>query len=181
MALIISILMSFSTIVPDMVWDFGSKSDAKDWSIVNDGVMGGLSKGRVEFTDSSLIFKGSVSLENNGGFTSFRSPYRNYNFSEFESIEIRYRSNGLPSAFTFDNYRAFWRPNYKIKLPVSEDWQILKVKVSDIKQYRMGEYTGYSLDMEDAKEVIRVGLISDAKEAGDFSIEIDYIKFYSSN
>jgi hypothetical protein len=44
------------------------------WTTVNDPVMGGRSTSRVTFGDGGLMFSGSISLENNGGFASARSP-----------------------------------------------------------------------------------------------------------
>ena len=44
-----------------------------NWSIVNDDVMGGISKSFLSINeDENLIFKGYLSLENNGGFASSR-------------------------------------------------------------------------------------------------------------
>ncbi len=41
---------------------------------VNDGVMGGLSKGDPAVSkQQKLVFKGGISLENNGGFSSIRT------------------------------------------------------------------------------------------------------------
>ncbi|MBJ7340507.1 MAG: CIA30 family protein [Mycolicibacterium sp.] len=44
------------------------------WTTVNDPVMGGMSTSRVTFGDGGLVFSGNISLENNGGFASARSP-----------------------------------------------------------------------------------------------------------
>ena len=44
------------------------------WTTVNDPVMGGKSTSRVTFGDGGLVFSGAISLENNGGFASVRSP-----------------------------------------------------------------------------------------------------------
>lgn len=44
------------------------------WTTVNDPVMGGRSTSSVTFGDGGLIFSGSISLENNGGFASARGP-----------------------------------------------------------------------------------------------------------
>ncbi|MBX7448920.1 CIA30 family protein [Mycolicibacterium sp. 3033] len=44
------------------------------WTTVNDPVMGGKSTSRVAFNRGGLEFSGTVSLENNGGFASARSP-----------------------------------------------------------------------------------------------------------
>ena len=48
--------------------DFGKEKGGKYWRVVNDGVMGGLSKGTKKLTANSMLFKGKVSLDNNGGF-----------------------------------------------------------------------------------------------------------------
>lgn len=44
------------------------------WTTVNDPVMGGLSTSTVTFGDGGLVFSGTLSLENNGGFASARGP-----------------------------------------------------------------------------------------------------------
>jgi len=42
------------------------------WRSVNDGVMGGLSAGRIVSMKEHLRFEGKLSLENKGGFASVR-------------------------------------------------------------------------------------------------------------
>jgi hypothetical protein len=49
-------------------------SQVAAWTTVNDPVMGGLSTSRIAFGDGGLVFSGNISLENNGGFASARSP-----------------------------------------------------------------------------------------------------------
>ena len=44
------------------------------WTTVNDPVMGGRSTSRVTFGNGGLVFSGDISLANNGGFASARSP-----------------------------------------------------------------------------------------------------------
>lgn len=44
------------------------------WTTVNDPVMGGMSTSKVTFADGGLVFSGTISLDNNGGFASARSP-----------------------------------------------------------------------------------------------------------
>lgn len=149
--------------------------------IVNDGVMGGLSRGSVQFTDSSIVFAGNVSLENNGGFTSFRSPYGKYDLSEFNKVEIRYRLEGLNCAVSFDQNTRFWRPNHKMPLPATDGiWMTLEANLYELSQYQMGRETGRRMTKTSAGNTIRLGIITDSKKAGNFQLEIDYIKFYST-
>lgn len=61
---------------------------ANSWTTVNDPVMGGRSTSTVAFGDGGLVFSGTISLENNGGFASARSP---------EDPEIGRRATGATS------------------------------------------------------------------------------------
>lgn len=54
--------------------DFGDPAVVGTWTTVNDPVMGGRSVSTVTYGDGGLLFSGNISLENNGGFASARSP-----------------------------------------------------------------------------------------------------------
>ncbi|MCF6390198.1 CIA30 family protein [Mycobacterium sp. MBM] len=54
--------------------DLGEADKVAGWTTVNDPVMGGQSTSRTGFGDGGLVFSGNVSLQNNGGFASARSP-----------------------------------------------------------------------------------------------------------
>ncbi len=56
------------------VLDFPTADDVRGWSVVNDTVMGGVSTGQLAWEDGALVFIGELSLDNNGGFASVRSP-----------------------------------------------------------------------------------------------------------
>ena len=101
--------------------------------------------------------------------------------SGFETIEIKYRSEGLDCALSFDRYTRFWLPNHKLKLPISPDWTVIKVPLSELKQYRMGNATGAKMDNEALANTIRLGFITDSKKAGEFSLQVAYIKFAAKN
>ncbi|MEH3139662.1 MAG: CIA30 family protein [Mycobacterium kyogaense] len=54
--------------------DLGNAGAVAGWTTVNDPVMGGKSASQVAFSGGGLEFSGTLSLENNGGFASARSP-----------------------------------------------------------------------------------------------------------
>jgi NADH dehydrogenase [ubiquinone] 1 alpha subcomplex assembly factor 1 len=56
--------------------DFANPNTMRDCWIINDGVMGGVSKSGLRQDVHGLFFEGVVSLENNGGFASMRSSVR---------------------------------------------------------------------------------------------------------
>ena len=170
--LLISILCLMNT----YTIDFDNK-EVKNWNIVNDGVMGGLSKGRVEAIPEGFHFYGNVSLENNGGFTSFQSPNRDYALKGYEWVEIRYKSKGIENALQLSVADRFYIPNYKVHLPLSDDWVVRSFPLNEVRQYRVGDPTGEFLDQEALSEVIRLSFITDEKKAGDFHLLVDYVKF----
>lgn len=60
--------------VDEPIFAFASSASAEGWSVINDTVMGGVSTGQIAVTDGDLVFTGELSLDNNGGFASVRSP-----------------------------------------------------------------------------------------------------------
>ncbi|MGK2854649.1 MAG: CIA30 family protein [Microbacteriaceae bacterium] len=54
--------------------DLDEAGEVATWTTLNDPVMGGLSTSRITSDDAGLVFSGSISLENNGGFASARGP-----------------------------------------------------------------------------------------------------------
>lgn len=52
--------------------DFNSKQFIDGWQIVNDSVMGGISRSKISIENNIVSFSGKLSLENNGGFASAR-------------------------------------------------------------------------------------------------------------
>jgi hypothetical protein len=56
------------------VFSFSTSDDVNEWFVVNDTVMGGVSSGQLAWEDDALVFTGDLSLDNNGGFASVRSP-----------------------------------------------------------------------------------------------------------
>ena len=140
--------------------------------------MGGRSRGDIAMTESSIIFKGKVSLENNGGFASVRTTYGDYDLSSYKRVTVRYRSTGQDFGLTLNKYRQFWRPNYKVNLPITDgEWKTVGFQLTDFKSYRLGNEIQGNPSKEDLKGIIRLGLISSTKAATTFEIEVDSIVF----
>ena len=58
------------------------------WRPINDGVMGGLSEGRITW-DECMHWVGQTRLENNGGFSSVRAASGEYNLDGLNSMVSR--------------------------------------------------------------------------------------------
>ncbi|MGB0347251.1 MAG: CIA30 family protein [Balneolaceae bacterium] len=159
--------------------DFGAEKDGRNWRIINDGVMGGISIGQAGLDENSLLFVGQLSFENNGGFASLRSNRMNLDLSDAEFIEIKYRLDGIKFSFMFEQYSRFWQPYYSYPLQITEgEWVTKIIPVESLQETRMSEYTGRSFDKENARSFFRIGFISDDKKDERFELEIDYISIY---
>ena len=67
----------------------------KNWNIVNDDVMGGISKSYLALNDeNNLIFSGNVSLRNNGGFASTRMELDRESLNGIRFFKIKFRGDG---------------------------------------------------------------------------------------
>lgn len=175
--MIIPFIFSFAS-PPEFRINFGQDQAGQNWYVVNDGVMGGMSKSQLTITENSAILKGKVSLENNGGFASFRSPFQVFDLSKYKSVEIKYRSSGHDIALVFALYKKWFEPKYKINLhETSGEWKTVNVDLSSAKEYRIARITGAYLKQDQLSQIIRLGFITNSKIEGEFQFELDYLLF----
>ena len=162
---------------PLLIANFETPQTSLQWKTVNDGVMGGISKGDSYITEASqLLFKGDISLENNGGFSSIRTYGQSYNLKEYKGIEIRFKGDGRKYYFTSRvsnrNMLAFWSP-----LDTEEDkWQTVRIPFSSFYATSFGrKIQGRKLDISD---ITSFGIMLYDKNDGRFSLLIDSIQAY---
>ncbi len=68
---------AFSFQNPLDLYDFSASKSSGSWMIVNDGVMGGVSRSQLSLSSTgTLLFQGNVSLNYGGGFASVRSVFK---------------------------------------------------------------------------------------------------------
>ena len=178
MKTIFPFLILLSLVVDPLKIDFGADKGGQDWRVVNDGVMGGLSEGKANFTESSILFKGTVSLDNNGGFSSLRSDFSNKKISKYSQVKIRYRSTGISLAMTLSVSQRWYVPNYKVSLSGTKGvWKTVTFNLNDFRKHYIGKPMDEMLEEDTLKNIIRFGFITDQKKYGDFEFEIDYLEF----
>ncbi len=163
-----------------LLFDFGAKKDFGKWSIINDGVMGGLSQSKANLDGDAIIFEGNVSLKNNGGFVSLRSALGNYDLSDYTYCEIRFKSDTKRKfEILIEKDTPFYLPKYRVKFGATkEDWEILTIPLKDFEISRMGSTMQQGIDPEVLKGIQRIGFILADKQEGSFQLWVDYLKFY---
>ena len=165
------------------VVEFDSK-EAKDlgWSVVDDGVMGGLSKGSLAVTEDGVLkFSGNLSLENNGGFSSLRTDEVKLDLSGAEGLLARVKGDGRTYQMRFGTdarYRGM-EVSFMAEFPTEKDkWIEVRIPFDKFE----GSFRGMKLENEkfDPAKISRLGLLLGDKKEGPFELQIDWIRTYGS-
>lgn len=157
---------------PKLIYDFTSSSGT-DWQVVNDGVMGGLSEGMFTANEEGHgVFKGKVSLENNGGFTSIRKSVSYKLSNESKSIVLRLKGDGKRYQFRIKKSLSD-RHSYIQYFETDGTWQKVELKLADF----YPSWRGRTLDMPnfEANTIKELRFLIANKKPQDFELEIDYI------
>ena len=94
----------------------------KDWFIVNDGVMGGVSQSSAKLTaDQTMLFTGNVSLENNGGFASVRHVADMISFTDSKGVALRVKGDGNKYQLRFRTSNRFDGVAYMVSFETKRD------------------------------------------------------------
>ena len=162
-----------------LILSFDTADEAKQWTRVNDRVMGGLSKSELVFTSSgTALFRGNVSLENYGGFASVRtSPYP-YQLGGYEGVALRVRGDGHCYQLRFRTDANLAGIAYRAGFDtVPNDWRVISIRFSDcIPTFRGRQVPNAPL--LDGRLVQQIGFMIADKQKGLFQLEIDWVKAY---
>ena len=155
--------------------DFESEEKAPKWFAVNDGVMGGLSKGQPEIKAGALHFRGDLSLENNGGFSSIRTN-GSFDFSGKEALVMRVKGDGrtyqlrLQTDALYRGSEISYGANFDTK---QGQWIEVKIPLEKLSpSWRGRRLDGPPLDLS---KIGQIGLLLGDKKAGSFALEVDWI------
>ena len=168
---------------PMIIDDFSSslahKTPAKEWEFITDGVMGGLSTGKMDFSKhdgrSSLHMTGSVSLENNGGFIQARlnlnRGQKYFNAAFFDGIQLNAKGNSEEYAIHFRTADTLlpWQ-YYQASFKTDGIWQTIKIPFKEFKPFSLNR----PLDISKLKTIA----VAAIKKKFQADIYIDNIVFY---
>ena len=155
-------------------------TNAVDWQVVDDGVMGGLSRGNISVSKAGILtFSGTLSLKNNGGFSSIRSAAIDRNLSNDLGILLNVRGDGrtynmrLESTATFRGMPVSFSGEFETK---DGQWSQIKIPFSEFR----GGWRGMNLPKEklDPAMIREMGLLIGDKKSGPFKLEVEYIRTY---
>jgi len=139
-ALLFSLMMVSNS---QVLFDFSKDSSLSNWFIINDGVMGGLSKGQLSLTPEGYgKFTGTVSLANNGGFTSIRCATGKIETPEGAIVRMRVKGDGKNYQFRV-KHKARDYQSYITTFSTSGEWETIEIPLSKL----YPSFRGRVLDM----------------------------------
>lgn len=155
---------------------FGSGDFEDTWVTVNDGVMGGVSEGKVRLSDdNTLEFYGNLSLRNNGGFASVRSMPQELNVEDGSVLVARVRGDGRE--YFVNLYEPGYNMAFSYRAPIKTvegEWTEVRVPLEDFYATSFGRRV-QAKDLNPAK-VNSIGFLLSDKQAGPFRLEVESIR-----
>ena len=157
-----------------------SEAKSFEWRVVDDGVMGGRSKGQVKVSDDGVLtFQGKLSLENNGGFSSIRTGKIKKDLSPFDGLVTRVKGDGrtyqmrLTTDARFRGMEISFKADFETK---KGEWIEVKIPFSEFS----GSFRGMSLKNErfNPSKIQRLGMLLADKKPGDFKLQVDWVRAY---
>ncbi len=155
------------------IFNFNKTSDINNWQIVTDVVMGGLSSATISINEKGNgIFKGSVSLENNGGFSSVRHRFKRINTSEYSKIVLKIKGDGKSYKFRIKE-KVSDPHSYITTFHTTKDWETIKIPLDEL----FPSFRGRKLDMPNynKKAIAEITFLIANKKAENFKLEISSI------
>jgi NADH dehydrogenase [ubiquinone] 1 alpha subcomplex assembly factor 1 len=159
--------MPFAHAGPPLL-DFSTSGVVQTFRVINDVVMGGVSTSRLRSTDGGMVFEGEVSLENNGGFASFRGSVR---FPEEPAaLLVTVRGDGQRYKLTLKVDDTTSTPQYQAAFVAPRDWQTLRFEAANFAaSYRGRAVVAPIVRFVDAQYI---GLLVSDRQSGPFKIEL---------
>ena len=159
---------------------FENPSELRNWGVVNDSVMGGISTSRFEQTDDgNLLFQGTLSLENNGGFVSIRSRPDSFDLQNVEGFKIKARGDGRTYYLDLRVNGQRTSGSFRAAFPTQKDtWTETFLPASKFVRQSFGRpFSDIPLNPSDVNSI---GFTLSDKNPGPFKLEIEYVRATSS-
>ena len=153
-----------------------SSQEEDRWRITNDGVMGGLSYGKMIIEKDRGTFSGNISLDNNGGFSSVFRAVKNLPPS---SNKLVIDINGDGQAYQLrlityiDGYRLAYKHDFKTTANQREK---VIFQLTDFKATFRGRMIN-NAPLLTSENINEVGFLMTKKNAGKFALSVFQLSF----
>ena len=140
------------SLTPLQLFNANDKSSQLNWQIVDDVVMGGRSNGNFYFDDNGhVVFNGSVSTENNGGFSSIRCRMDRKNIKQYTKVVLQLKGDGKAYQFRTKT-SSYDRHSYIAIFQTDGSWQTIEIPFDQMypafrgRKLNMPNFPGHELE-----------------------------------
>jgi monofunctional biosynthetic peptidoglycan transglycosylase len=150
------------------------------WRAVNDGVMGGVSRGNIRRTARNTgVFEGSLSLENNGGFASVRTPLQHRDLSAYDGLEVRVFGDGRTYQLRLRTDDVVDGVAYRADVETcAGEWITSRIAFNDFVPTYRGRRPAGAAPLDTAR-IHQIAFMLVDKRPGSFSLEIDHVRAWN--
>ena len=174
MIYLLSFLLTMFCMQQETIFDFKKSSNINDWRVINDGVMGGLSKGSFDLSsDGHAVFHGHVSTRNNGGFSSVRFSSLDVKVSKKSKVILKIKGDGKKYQFRIKNNKENYY-SYITTFQTSGDWEEIVIPIKNM----FASFRGRKLNQANFSHntIEEVAFLIANKKEEDFKLIIDSIE-----
>lgn len=167
-------IILFSAVATKVIFDFDIKSDIMDWKIVDDVVMGGKSSSTFSLDDEGMgNFQGTISLKNNGGFSSVQYKFKPISVKDHTKIVLKLKGDSKDYQFRIKSNSEdyYW---YIAPFSTSGKWQEIEISLRDM----YPSFRGRKLDQPNFSEnyIEEITVLIGNKKEEKFKLLIDKIE-----
>jgi monofunctional biosynthetic peptidoglycan transglycosylase len=157
---------------PHVVIDFAAPDALASWGPVDDVVMGGRSRSRLEPCPGGAAFTGLVSLENGGGFASVRTRPGRWDLGAASAFVLRVRGDGRRYKLTVRADDGFDGVQYQATFDTTPgEWQDVMLPLAEFVASFRGRRIADAPPLDPAR-VRAFGFMISEKQAGPFRLEV---------
>ena len=128
----------------DIIFNFEKEKDLKEWFIVNDDVMGGISESNFSISKDGIgIFQGYVSTENNGGFCSIRHSLSRKYIGNNKVLKLKIKGDGKDYQLRIKADRKDYF-SYIVTFKTTGKWEEIEIPLKDM----YPSFRGRALNMQ---------------------------------
>ena len=155
------------------IFNFNKSSNINNWSVIDDVVMGGKSSGIFYLDEQGNgVFEGTISLENNGGFSSVRYRFNEISTKEYSKIILRVKGDGKNYQFRV-KANSTDKHSYITTFQTTVEWTTINISLSDMHPM----FRGRNLDIPnyDKLGIEEIAFLIGNRTTENFKLKIDSI------
>ena len=158
---------------PILIFEFNKSCPIELWQVVDDIVMGGKSNGSLSLSENGNgLFKGNVSIENNGGFSSIRLNTKKIKINVGGNIILNVKGDGHEYQLRIKGSR-FDRHSFIFNFKTSGEWETISIPLNKM----TASFRGYAVGLPDFNDdtIDQLGFLKSSKKNTSFKLEIKRI------